>query len=82
MEHNLFKVPPQHEPPGPGACKLEILEKRKQKYVRITVYKNYAINRIQQAMLLQCILPISIFARMYKKKITWHNRLTISMKKS
>lgn len=28
------------------------------------------------------ILPISIFASMYKKKITWHNRLTISMKKS
>lgn len=53
MEHNLFKVPPQHEPPGPGACKLEILEKREQKYVRITVYKNYATNRIQQAMLLQ-----------------------------
>lgn len=67
MEHKLFKVPPRHEPPGPGACKLEILEKRKQKYVRITVYKNYAINRIQHCYYSD-ILPISIFARMYKKK--------------
>lgn len=54
MEHHLFKVPPQHEPPGPGACKLEILEKRKKKYMLgLQFIKNYAINRIQQAMLLQ-----------------------------